>query len=1113
MKKSIKLISIILIQTFLLGNIVFAGEERDALQEDKLSPHLAINSEAFQTISGLFLSEISKQYTFQKVFSPKADDAILTLESVFVLTNLLKKGYNAQDVSACGAIINEMIKRGVIVDEKDNRLVPVLELLHRKLHMMHYPQTILNLRKQSIIEAWQAESFVDDFFKGYFFVDNSKKRVVDFYISMFKNGVITREKVLEKADKIFAAMTTGYDVAEYLDSMLALYECKLLDKKLALAHILSRIDDIRDFEKTTLIKYMEYLFKIFDIGLIQEPEVIEHLSSYVANKWEEVHYSGNDPEKLDLAFIQEIGFDGSEKQKMLLALKDLEKDVLIDKARAILKENAAEEDDIVITPPVSKFFAQYDQGEIDRRELTRVLAEEQNTKEKLSEEATSEIIFNEFDRKFIDRDAAIKELRKVLSLTEKDYAVYMNICLGMFDRELIEKEEAARLFLKTLSQAEKFRDAFSSDFAGYYQKLLKRNLLYRKEHFLILKKVMDNLETRGHYTYYVKLFSYLVDTGNLTIDKNFINKQAQQAKEKNYPIGYYMNLEKLQRQEVISQAERLGIQEKAEDLFFKIDETNEDADREDKKVELNALYGFYAQGLASLQAVSPVLAKEIVCNHCQRGYLPLLTQDLGNSAELTAYFVKELKEFYEKRVKAKRKPTPALMMQLISFANVYKNLGLEQKEFSRIMHVSAKDEDVIFPLGRNIIEELAKKFKININLSQDDDVFNTLTRWNLKYLGAIVRASEQWESEDVLMFKLVIKTALEGKFHAVLFPEEYSEVLFSEYSEEEKELIGRIRKYNARFLRIARQLGVNVGLFTRPERFPAKMTIETQSILRNWQVVLSDFRQNYNNFMSWIESSEYAQDTALKNRLKKVKNGLGGFRNVVEDKAVEVGVFNGAQVLKKSLQKFLLDFKRINFPEENPSEELVDLIRSIEEIIKYDYEVYKTQKIPLRMRFWKREVGRDSVIANEVNSCTSLDSDSRAIFEYLLDLGTVYLIIEDPATGKEQGYVRFFLTITKEGKPGIFIDSADGVANKEMGHPIDEAFEYIKEFARDCNIDPGNVEVSDVKSIEKAGGALTEKYNTHSSFEIEGFDEYTHEDEGELDVFEQTYNNVVEQAI
>ncbi|MCK5590533.1 MAG: hypothetical protein KAI72_01135, partial [Candidatus Pacebacteria bacterium] len=366
---------------------------------------------------------------------------------------------------------------------------------------------------------------------------------------------------------------------------------------------------------------MEYLFKIFDIGLIQEPEVIEHLSSYVANKWEEVHYSGNDPEKLDLAFIQEIGFDGSEKQKMLLALKDLEKDVLIDKARAILKENAAEEDDIVITPPVSKFFAQYDQGEIDRRELTRVLAEEQNTKEKLSEEATSEIIFNEFDRKFIDRDAAIKELRKVLSLTEKDYAVYMNICLGMFDRELIEKEEAARLFLKTLSQAEKFRDAFSSDFAGYYQKLLKRNLLYRKEHFLILKKVMDNLETRGHYTYYVKLFSYLVDTGNLTIDKNFINKQAQQAKEKNYPIGYYMNLEKLQRQEVISQAERLGIQEKAEDLFFKIDETNEDADREDKKVELNALYGFYAQGLASLQAVSPVLAKEIVCNHCQRGYL------------------------------------------------------------------------------------------------------------------------------------------------------------------------------------------------------------------------------------------------------------------------------------------------------------------------------------------------------------------------------------------------------------------------------------------------------------------------------------------------------------
>ena len=1110
MKKSIKLILIILIQTFLLSNIVFAGEERAALQEDKLSPYLTIHSEAFQTISRFFLSEISKQYTFQKVFSPKADDAIFTLESVFVLTNLLKKGYNARDVSACGAIINEMIKRGVIVDEKDNRLVPVLELLHRKLHMMHYPQTILNLRKQSIIEAWQAESLLDDFFKGDPF---SHKVIVDFYINMFKHGVITREKVLKKADKVFAGMTTGHDVAEYIDSILALYESKLLDEEIACDYILSHIDNIRDFEKTTLIKYMQYLFKVLDVGLIQEPEVIEQLSNYVTKQWEQVYYSGNDPEKLELAFILQSGFDGSEKQNMLLALKDLEKDVLIDKARAMLKEKAAEGEDIVINTPVSAFFDQYDQGKIDMRELARALEEEQNTKRKLSEEAEAEIVFNKFDRNLTDRDAAIKELRKLLKLTGSDYSVYMDICLGMFDRGLMEKDQAARFLLKTLFQAEKFGDAFYSDFAGYYQKLLKRKLLYRKEHFLILKRVMDNLAAGGHYASYVKLFSCLVDTGNLTIDKNFINKQAHQAKEKNYPIGYCMNLERLQRQGAISPAECLGIQEKAEDLFFKIDETNEAADREDKKVEFNVLYGFYSHGLASLQAVSPVLAKEIVYNHCQRGYLPLLTQDLGNTAELTPYFVKELKEFYGERVRAKRKPTPALMMQLISFANVYKNFGLEQKKFSRVMNVSAKDEDVIFPLGRNIIEELAKKFKINIDLCRDDDVFKILTQWNLKYLGAIVRASEQWESEDVSIFKLVIKTELEGKFHAVLFPEEYSETLFTEYSEEEKELIGRIRKYNARFLRIAGQLGVNVKLFAHPETFPAKMTIEKQSLLRNWQVVLSDFRQNYNNFMSWIESSEYAQDAEVKSRLIKVKNGLGGFRNVVEDKAVEIGVFKGTQALKKSLQKFLLDFRRVNFVDEKPAEELVDLIRSVEEIIKYDYEVYKTQEIPFKMRFWKREVGRDSVIANEVNSCTSLDSDSRAIFEYLLDMGTVYLIMEDLETGKEQGYVRFFLTITKEGKPGIFIDSADGVANKELWNPIDEAFEYIKEFAQACNIDPGNVEVSDVKSIEKAGGALTEKYNTHSSFEIEGFDEYAHEDAGELDVFEQTYNNVVEQAI
>ncbi|MBU1087272.1 MAG: hypothetical protein KKD05_07120 [Candidatus Omnitrophica bacterium] len=1058
MKKKIKFITVCIIAVFFANSAAFASREQVLLSKDKLSPQLMLSSPALETAAAVFLFECSKTYTFQDIAFPHASKEKITLQTVLDLNALLRKSYEEENGDACFLILKEMLQRGIIIEENDPRLVLGLSFLKGRKIALLFPYIILSLEEQKIIDIDRAEELWDEFFEDYLF----ELMAVDFYIDLWVKDKINKEKLLEKASGIISSLNTGYAVETFIDIIIKLHEKKFFDRRSAQKQILLKIGGVRSVsDENRIISFLRCLFKVRQAGIFDDNGAADILREYLNKCWNEVHYQGEDEEKMERAFILNVGFEESLEEKLLLALKDLRGRPLLEKAMEMLRKNKKTDDVFVRQSVVENMFAAYDKREKNRKET-------------------------------------IDGLTAILEISRDDFEKSLNIYLGMYDRGLMEKDKAAQCCLDLLAQSENYGFAFTYNFVPYYHDLLRKGLLYKKDHFYVLRRVMERLIKEKRYSEYMQLYCILLETENIVLDRHFIDGRMQRLKDKGRKALYYFKLEWLMVEDVIEQKEYLQMKKGAEELFAKINAANEGADREAKKVDENLFYGFYAQGMAALQAVSSALAKELVCNRCQRGYLPLLVQDMDSCARLSAGHIKNLKAFYARRSAEGNCPLPGLMLPLINFANVFNSLGMPVKEFSLILKNGNKDEDIIFELGQRVIKELADKFGVDVDLSERDNVLDTLSQWNLKYLGSMVSASRRWDDEDRLMFRLVVKTALEGKFQAVLFPQRHARDIFENYSDEENDLIAQIRKFNANFLNIAGELGVNIELFAHPETFPAKLT-SGKVLFRDWQVILRDFSENYWAFKQWLELSEYIDKPVISSRWIKVEKQLGVFNKLITEGIGSLGVFERKDQIKRSLLKFLSDFQEINFKSVDIPPQLHDLRKSVEEIMGFNYEEYRKQNKPLRMRFWRREVGRDSVVANEVDSCTGLDSNGRAVFEYLLDLGTVYLILDDPDTGEEKGYVRFFLKATGSGKPGIFIDSADGAANKESWQPVDDAREYIDEFAKSCNIDPENV-----NGIygEKVGGALTECYYTNSKNKIEKFEPDRFQDERKLQIFE-----------
>jgi len=79
--------------------------------------------------------------------------------------------------------------------------------------------------------------------------------------------------------------------------------------------------------------------------------------------------------------------------------------------------------------------------------------------------------------------------------------------------------------------------------------------------------------------------------------------------------------------------------------------------------------------------------------------------------------------------------------------------------------------------------------------------------------------------------------------------------------------------------------------------------------------------------------------------------------------------------------------------------------------------------------------------------------------------------LEDVKIDKVRGYARIYLT-ERDGKPQIFVGSADGLANRNAFEPIGEVLDFIKKFAAECNISPDSIVWDREKEGRRVGGWL-----------------------------------------
>ncbi len=173
----------------------------------------------------------------------------------------------------------------------------------------------------------------------------------------------------------------------------------------------------------------------------------------------------------------------------------------------------------------------------------------------------------------------------------------------------------------------------------------------------------------------------------------------------------------------------------------------------------------------------------------------------------------------------------------------------------------------------------------------------------------------------------------------------------------------------------------------------------------------------------------------------------------------------------------MLETMQGEYPVGRLPEAVADLRVILQEIMNFDYDK-PINKESLRIRFFNRDIGKDIFLGNCANSCTSLGSNASAAFQFILDQGTMYAVIETDK-GDVKGYARFFLAIGKNGLPLVFIDSIDGTMAWQY---ILKIKEHIYNLAETIGLSKEQVfDWEDKVVLEKLGGALLEGYFHHAA--------------------------------
>ncbi|MDP8298879.1 MAG: hypothetical protein P9L88_03145, partial [Candidatus Tantalella remota] len=676
-----------------------------------------------------------------------------------------------------------------------------------------------------------------------------------------------------------------------------------------------------------------------------------------------------------------------------------------------------------------------------------------------------------------------------LKIAER-WSSYADVTLKALDRGLIDPPEA-KTIIDLVLQRLKIAEWWSS-YADVTLKALDIELIDTTEMKTNIDLALQGLKIAEQWSSYADVTLKALDIGLMSYDPSYIKYIRDLASQKGLPAVYLAKLIQLSSAGGISADGRFSLEEEARDLLAGIEEADEGVERDDQRIDYKANIYYLAAGLASFQYVSQKTAKQAVLNFIERGYLPLLLDTMVIFSKVEIGFAVVLREFIN-NTGTKYINNPSLLANLAAYADVYNILGLSEDIFGEDLH-KGSEEEIIAALGERVVKTLSEKLSMEVDID-NADLEHVLSGWELEYLGALISAKSAWDDEDTKYFGLILKFALEGKFYGLIYPESYGLINENSYPDDMKDAIRRVRLHSSNILRLIKERGIITDKWAHPEKYaPARLTHPGAALRRTNVDILKDFGNFYGAFKDWFDI--WDKNPEFEEKFIRAEKSLGPWIQLLGSSEQQIhnkqGILQQVNNLKKIMA--LITSMQETLPQGEVPEPVADLYRIIQEIS----DLQNTPKTGppdtkrYRMRFWERVPGRDVFLGNMAKSCASLGENSRAIFEFLLDMGTHYVVIED-LKGKAKGYARMFLAEGTDGELSIFIDSIDGIVAYEYQEMV---IQYIKDYAKEyLNILPERVLSRELNKISaKTGDALTEKYFHHSGITI-GKSEPTEEDE------------------
>jgi len=598
-------------------------------------------------------------------------------------------------------------------------------------------------------------------------------------------------------------------------------------------------------------------------------------------------------------------------------------------------------------------------------------------------------------------------------------------------------------------------DALKGDLDVYLQPLMEHGLAYPT-----LLKVIINSHLPGN-------------------EDLFFEQSDPQAKDHSFPTSLMVTVKNLQL--ILGLTETDGLYKQTVDVLNEVRRKNQIAEREDQKIDVEIFETYLLRGFANAFAISERMANQILDIYLhQRGYLPLVSEVFELFASLSVEDVAIFKEFYE-MTGNQFVNRPNDLISLAGYAKAYQAVGLSQEEFRDDLMIKTDDSMEIIQerLGKRVIQKIADQLGIQVDLTKGVGISrDILKEWNLKYLGLFVSAQTQWGEKEREFFRLLFRATLEGKTAVLLSPPDYKNSPADTFGEGNNDLVRKVQRYNLNFLKVMESLGLRIQPLINPNNAVQPVVIGGIGAQRRPIDILRDFRKRLEVFQNWLLGQP-----ERKEQWSELSKSIGNEWAKIKENPSAVLLTDPNK--RKSLKR-LKRFVEEELHNQNNHEAIIGIAQILDEIKYYKVTAQDSKERSYRIRFWRREVGRDAVLGNCAGSCTSLGSNATAIFQFLLDQGTNYAVIEDLA-GDVKGYARFFLALDKAKHPIIFIDSVDGVV--AFNHK-DQLIAHIVELAKVIGLNEENVKDRESDIVEaKIGGIFTDNYFNHSGAALSVWEE------------------------